>query len=107
MYIYTHTHQIVLDFNFFICCMYFRISFFNEFEPINPKVPLKKQSEDLRAGSAFEPKNVYDVLPVMKTSLSEKVSVILFGFKYKFGVMSIQASSVRTSRLELFRRKLF
>ena len=65
--------------------MYFRISFFNEFEPINPKVPLKKQSEDIRSGSAFEPKNVYDVLPVMKTSLSEKVSVILFEFKFKFG----------------------
>ena len=65
--------------------MYFRISFFNEFEPINPKVSLKKQSEDLKAGSPFEPKNVYDVLPVMKTSLSEKVSVILFGYKFNFG----------------------
>lgn len=48
------------------------IAFFNEFEPINPKISLKKQTDDLRAGAAFEPTCVYDVLPVMKTSLSEK-----------------------------------
>jgi len=48
------------------------ISFFNEFEPINPKIPLRKQSEDLRAGAPFEPRCVYDVLPVMKSALSEK-----------------------------------
>lgn len=48
------------------------IAFFNEFEPINPKISTKKQSDDLRAGTSFEPRCVYDVLPVMKTSLSEK-----------------------------------
>lgn len=35
---------------------------------------MKKQTDDLRAGVAFEPRCVYDVLPVMKTTLSEKVS---------------------------------
>jgi len=48
------------------------ITFFNEFEPINPKISLDKQSDDLRAGTAFEPKCVYDVLLVLKTTLSEK-----------------------------------
>lgn len=48
------------------------IKFFNEFEPINPKISIKKQTEDLRAGTAFEPRFVYDVLPVLKTTLSEK-----------------------------------
>lgn len=48
------------------------IKFFNEFEPINPKISIKKQTEDIRAGTAFEPRFVYDVLPVLKTTLSEK-----------------------------------
>jgi len=48
------------------------IAFFSEFEPINPRIPLKKQTDDLRGGEAFEPKCVYEMLPAMKTTLSEK-----------------------------------
>jgi hypothetical protein len=70
----------------------FRILFFNEFEPINPKIPMKKQTEDLRAGVAFEPRCVYDVLPVMKTTLSEKVSSLtLFFYGYKLMVLTIKS----------------
>ena len=60
---------------YFHLLLFPRIAFFNEFEPINPKLSMKKQSDDLREGTPFEPRCVYDVLPVLKTSLSEKVSI--------------------------------
>lgn len=46
------------------------IAFFNRFHPI--EVQGKKENEELHYGHAFEPKGVYDVLSVMKSSLSEK-----------------------------------
>lgn len=48
------------------------IAFFDEFDQINPRISLKKQTEDIRAGTPFEPNCVFDVLPAMKTTLSEK-----------------------------------
>ncbi|XP_065675118.1 ubiquitin carboxyl-terminal hydrolase 10-B-like [Hydra vulgaris] len=48
------------------------IAFFNEFESINPKISLKKQSEDIKTGASFEPRCIYNVLTTMKASLSEK-----------------------------------
>lgn len=49
------------------------ISFFNRFDPIEViHTPGKRDSEELNYGAAYEPKGVYEVLSVMKSTLSEK-----------------------------------
>jgi len=48
------------------------ISFFDRFEPIEIHSTGKRDNEELNYGGAFEPKGVYEVLSVMKSSLSEK-----------------------------------
>lgn len=48
------------------------IDFFNKFDPFEVHSSGKKESEELNYGAAFEPKAVYQVLSVMKSSLSEK-----------------------------------
>jgi len=49
------------------------ISFFNRFEPIEViNTPGKRDNDELNFGAAYEPKGVYEVLSVMKSTLSEK-----------------------------------
>lgn len=49
------------------------ISFFNRFDPIEViHTPGKRDSDELNYGAAYEPKGVYEVLSVMKSTLSEK-----------------------------------
>lgn len=48
------------------------IAFFNKFQPVEVHTSGKKENEELNYGAAFEPKGVYEVLSVMKSSLSEK-----------------------------------
>jgi len=48
------------------------ISFFHRFEPIEMHSSGKRDNEEVNYGAAFEPKGVYEVLSVMKSTLSEK-----------------------------------
>ena len=49
------------------------IAFFNRFEPVEViHAPGRRESEEVNYGAPYEPKCVYEVLSVMKSSLSEK-----------------------------------